>query len=144
METNRQSHEIRRQNKSNKKEFLGFQLPKLPPVLSNLFGGPRVEQPQNATNPARVSENRTDKKSQPLVYRSSLNSQGIKPGPDQDSSVPIGPRGIKFESQSRQRRSADLGVHSTYQVISEVDLAFKPSFDSGMGATVFQVLVYTL
>ena len=52
--------------------------------------------------------------------------------------MPIGPRGIKFE-KTRQRRSAEMGVRSTYQVISEVDLAFKPSFETGMGATVFQV-----
>ena len=30
-------------------------------------------------------------------------------------------------------------MRSGYQVISEVDLAFKPSFEDGMGVTVFQV-----
>ena len=129
------------EQKSKEKDFLGFKLPRLPPVLSNLFGGKQAAdnvQERNATSPARVSENRTDKKSQPLVYRSSLNAQGGNVNPQEAAAVPIGPRGIKFD-KTRQRRSAEMGVRSTYQVISEVDLAFKPSFETGMGATVFQV-----
>ena len=63
----------------------------------------------------------------------------------------LGPRGLKFnkreaaaeedEVMSRSRRGLndELGVLSGYQVISEVDLAFKPSFEDGVGVTVFQV-----
>lgn len=41
-------------------------------------------------------------------------------------------------SRSRRDLSEEMGVRSGYQVISEVDLAFKPSFEDGMGVTVFQ------
>ena len=59
----------------------------------------------------------------------------------------LGPRGLKFTkreaeedilSRSRRGLNDELGVGSGYQVISEVDLSFKPSFEDGVGVTVFQ------
>ena len=35
-------------------------------------------------------------------------------------------------------------MRSGYQVISEVNLAFKPSFEDGMGVTVFQASIFSL
>jgi len=106
---------------------------------------------------AAVPVHRTDKKEQPQVYASSFNSLASrvepveKPQNDDDGPFPYGPRGLKFtkrstadSSETRERRSVaedpreDLGVTSGYQVISEVDLAFKPNFENGMGVTVFQ------
>lgn len=40
--------------------------------------------------------------------------------------------------RSRRGLNDELGVLSGYQVISEVDLAFKPSFEDGVGVTTFQ------
>ena len=54
-----------------------------------------------------------------------------------------GPRGLQFQKRAagRERRGLadELGVQGGYQVISEVDLAFKPTFEDGVGVTVFQV-----
>lgn len=53
-----------------------------------------------------------------------------------------GPRGLQFQKRAagRERRGLadELGVQGGYQVISEVDLAFKPTFEDGVGVTVFQ------
>ena len=112
-----------------------------------------------ATRSSTVPVHRTDKKDQPLVYPSSFLSDGEAPvdrpdnnggqlPPDGSSGFPYGPRGLHFDKRSvsgRHRRSPpagaseELGVTSGYQVISEVDLAFKPSFENGMGVAVFQV-----
>lgn len=80
------------------------------------------------------------------------NSAPVVPLEDNSESHFLGPRGLKFnkreaeaeteaEVMSRSRRGLndELGVLSGYQVISEVDLAFKPSFEDGVGVTVFQV-----
>ena len=107
---------------------------------------------------ATVPIHRTDKKDQPLVYPSSFlgGGEGEPPveRPDNggqlpaDGGFPYGPRGLHFDKRSvsgRHRRAApatpseEMGVTSGYQVISEVDLAFKPSFENGMGVAVFQV-----
>lgn len=53
-----------------------------------------------------------------------------------ENSFPYGPRKLKM---SRNKRSLEeMGVVSGYKVISEVDLAFKPSLEKGVGITVFQ------
>jgi len=111
-----------------------------------------------ATRSSTVPVHRTDKKDQPLVYPSSFLSDGDAPVerpdngaqlPADGSGFPYGPRGLHFDKRSvggRHRRSPpaggvseEVGVTSGYQVISEVDLAFKPSFENGMGVVVFQV-----
>lgn len=96
---------------------------------------------------ASVPVSRTRNGEQPQVFPSGFQSnarpvQPIEPlEQSEDTQFPYGPRGLKFQKRSvRERRdlSEDLGVHSGYQVISEVDLAFKPSFEDGIGVTVFQ------
>ena len=93
------------------------------------------------------------KEAGPQVYPSTFggNSAPVVPLEDNSESHFLGPRGLKFnkreaeteedEVMSRSRRGLndELGVLSGYQVISEVDLAFKPSFEDGVGVTVFQV-----
>jgi len=81
----------------------------------------------------------------PQVYPSSFNpNQPVSPNDDLESIVsakefPQGPRGLKFDRRRKKRGlSEEMGVTSGYQVISEVDLAFKPNFEDGMGVTVFQ------
>jgi hypothetical protein len=117
---------------------------------------------------ATVPVHRTDKKDQPLVYPSSFlgggeggeppverpDNSGQLPGTDGGGGFPYGPRGLHFDKRSvaagaRHRRAApavvaseEMGVTSGYQVISEVDLAFKPSFENGMGVAVFQVTCF--
>jgi len=88
----------------------------------------------------------------PLVYPHSFNARAkpvepIEQFDNQDDRFPYGPRGLNFDKRSaddkdssREKRALneEMGVASGYQVISEVDLAFKPSFEDGMGVTVFQ------
>ena len=97
------------------------------------------------------------KEAGPQVYPSTFggNSAPVVALEENSESHFLGPRGLKFnkreaeaedeaeedEVMSRSRRGLndELGVLSGYQVISEVDLAFKPSFEDGVGVTVFQV-----
>jgi len=101
-----------------------------------------------------VPVHRSDGKEQgPLVYPSSFNGNARPVEPIEqfdnkaDNLFPYGPRGLNFEKRSAEEKSKkrekralneEMGVASGYQVISEVDLAFKPSFEDGMGVTVFQ------
>jgi len=99
-------------------------------------------------NPGEVPIHHTKNKGGkgPQVYPSSFNPnlQPVSPNEDLESIVsakefPQGPRGLKFDRRRKKRGlSEEMGVASGYQVISEVDLAFKPSFEDGMGVTVFQ------
>ena len=107
-----------------------------------------------------VPTHRSDSKEQgPQVYPSSFNTNARPVEPieqvdtNPDNLFPYGPRGLHFdkravedENKPREKRALneEMGVASGYQVISEVDLAFKPSFEDGMGVTVFQVNIYFL
>jgi hypothetical protein len=149
---------------ANSASFFGFKLPQIPPFPwgnSELrTPNPRVESqvssvPMGVTPPRRTASvpvSRTSpfqKGEQPQVFPSGFNGNARPVEPiepfesDAGSQFPYGPRGLKFSkrSASRERRdlSEEMGVNSGYQVISEVDLAFKPSFEDGMGVTVFQV-----
>jgi len=90
--------------------------------------------------PVHHSQSRADKG--PLVYPSSLNPN-VRPleqpenSPNSDE-FPYGPRGLNFDNRKKRSIKEELGVVGGYQVISEVDLAFKPSFEDGVGVTVFQ------
>jgi hypothetical protein len=141
--------------------FFGLKLPKFPfPWNSDQQNnGIRVEsqvssismgvtppvRPRSASVP--VSRTKNGNGEQPQVFPSGFNKNARPVEPIEplensaDSQFPYGPRGLKFDKRSvRQRRdlSEEMGVHSGYQVISEVDLAFKPSFEDGIGVTVFQ------
>jgi len=101
-----------------------------------------------------VPTHRSDaKEGGPQVYPSSFNTNARPVEPieqvdnNPDNLFPYGPRGLHFDKRSaedehkiREKRALneEMGVASGYQVISEVDLAFKPSFEDGMGVTVFQ------
>ena len=85
----------------------------------------------------------------PQVYPSSFsgNSAPVVAVEQTEDNHFLGPRGLKFNKReaeddvlerSRRGLNDELGVASGYQVISEVDLAFKPSFEDGVGVTVFQ------
>ena len=147
---------------ANTASFFGFKLPQIPPFPwgnnENQFGGgPRVESQvspvsMGVTPPRRTASvpvSRTKNGEQPQVFPSGFNSNARPVEPiepfetNADSQFPYGPRGLKFNKRSGARSKRDLseemGVRSGYQVISEVDLAFKPSFEDGMGVTVFQV-----
>jgi hypothetical protein len=146
---------------ANTASFFGFKLPQIPPFPwgnnENQFGGgPRVESQvspvsMGVTPPRRTASvpvSRTKNGEQPQVFPSGFNSNARPVEPiepfetNADSQFPYGPRGLKFNKRSGARSKRDLseemGVRSGYQVISEVDLAFKPSFEDGMGVTVFQ------
>lgn len=135
-----------------------FKLPKFPPfpwgnkeeqferVESEIEDVPMGIPPLRRT--ASVPVSRTRNGEQPQVFPSGFNNnaQPVRPieplESSDDSQFPYGPRGLKFNKRSvRERRDIpeEMGVNSGYQVISEVDLAFKPSFEDGMGVTVFQV-----
>ena len=129
---------------SSRTSFLGIKLPSLP-RLSNIFGDKQSdEEPVFQRRPESVPVQRTDVNEFPQVYPSSFNSANspeVEAAPA-DSRFPHGPRGLNMEKRAARqiRSSEELGVTSGYQVISEVDLAFKPSFENGMGVAVFQVL----
>ena len=88
----------------------------------------------------------------PQVYPSAFggNSAPVVAVEQTEDNHFLGPRGLKFNKRevgdvedevlerSRRGLNDELGVASGYQVISEVDLAFKPSFEDGVGVTVFQ------
>jgi len=139
--------------------FFGLKLPQFPPFPWSLdpHPGVRVESQVSSVpmgvNPgprprtASVPVSRTKNGEQPQVFPSGFNrnAQPVEPieplENSADTQFPYGPRGLKFQRRSlRQRRdlSEEMGVASGYQVISEVDLAFKPSFEDGVGVTVFQ------
>ena len=142
---------------ANTASIFGFKLPQLRlPWGNSEVGGPRVESqvsqvPMGITPPRRTASvpvSRTRNGEQPQVFPSGFNGNARPVQPIEsiensaDSQFPYGPRGLKFDKRSvRERRdlSEEMGVNSGYQVISEVDLAFKPSFEDGMGVTVFQV-----
>lgn len=98
----------------------------------------------------QVPVHRTNGKEKgPQVYPSAFggNSAPVTPIEESKENHFLGPRGLKFAKRSAEEESLDrtrrglndeLGVLSGYQVISEVDLAFKPSFEDGVGVTVFQ------
>jgi len=93
--------------------------------------------------PVHHSQNRAEKG--PLVYPSSFNPnmRPVTPLDQPENSpnteeFPYGPRGLNFDKRKKRSIKEELGVVGGYQVISEVDLAFKPSFEDGVGVTVFQ------
>jgi len=124
-----------------------------PRVESEAIPIPMGVRPQQQRT-AAVPVHRTEGKEQgPLVYPSSFNTNARPVEPIEqfdnkaDNLFPYGPRGLNFDKRStndkkssRKKRALneEMGVASGYQVISEVDLAFKPSFEDGMGVTVFQ------
>eukprot|EP00093_Oithona_nana_P005768 05768.XXX_46130_42144_1 [CDS] Oithona nana genome sequencing. len=95
-----------------------------------------------------VPVHRTLNQGQPLVFPSSFNTAGahVKPieplyaNTNNGYAIPYGPRALhvgadgktiarrrrEAEVLSRQERSADIGVQSGYEVVSEVDLDFTP------------------
>ena len=107
-----------------------------------------------------VPVHRTLNQGQPLVFPSSFNTAGahVKPieplyNTKNGYAIPYGPRALhvgadgktvtKREAEevlSRQERSADIGVQSGYEVVSEVDLDFTPDEVQRSVAT-FQVSV---
>jgi len=122
-----------------------------PDVESNIEVVPMGVRPQRGQSD-KVPVHRTSAKEKgPQVYPSSFggNSAPVVPLEEVKENHFLGPRGLKFSKRSadeeddilnRSRRGLndELGVLSGYQVISEVDLAFKPSFEDGVGVTVFQ------
>ena len=96
-----------------------------------------------------VPVHRTLNQEQPLVFPSSFNTAGahVKPieplyaNTNNGYAIPYGPRALHVgadgkpvekrrkrsaEILSRSERSADIGVQSGYEVVSEVDLDFTP------------------
>lgn len=131
---------------SNRQSFLGLKFPSLP-SLPKIFGDKRQDKEpvlQRRPESVAVPVQRTDVNEFPQVYPSSFNSANspVVEAAPADIRFPHGPRGLNLEKRAARqiRSSEDLGVTSGYQVISEVDLAFKPSFENGMGVAVFQVL----
>jgi len=135
--------------KSRSPGFFGLNLPKISEI-STLFNKDlnsnikeNFQRNQKRKKETYVPLHRTEKKEIPMVYSSyeeagkSQSDQNIK-----QTEFPQGPRVLdleKEEFQYRQKRSTEeMGVKSGYKVISEVDLAFKPSFEKGIGVTVFQ------
>ena len=115
---------------------------------SNVEVVPLGVRPGSAGNNDKVPVSRSKSKDGPQVYPSSFggNSEPVVPLEDASQHF-LGPRGLKFDKReaepevlerSRRGLNDELGVASGYQVISEVDLAFKPSFEDGVGVTVFQ------
>jgi len=104
------------------------------------------------TTSDKVPVHRTGgKEAGPQVYPSTFggNSAPVVAVEQTEDNHFLGPRGLKFNKReageddevlerSRRGLNDELGVASGYQVISEVDLAFKPSFEDGVGVTVFQ------
>ena len=104
-----------------------------------------------------VPVHRTLDQEQPLVFPSSFNTAGAHVRPIEPLydglAIPYGPRalhvgadGIPIERKrraaeilSRTERSADIGVQSGYEVVSEVDLDFTPDEVERSVAT-FQVI----
>ena len=110
---------------------------------------------QPGRRPSAVPVHRTTNPNhgqQPLVYPSSFNTadrpsvQPIESRPSFAGAFPYGPRSLKIENGeapqisvqkrkkkrsvevlSRSVRSAELGVNSAYEVVSEVDLDFVPN-----------------
>lgn len=100
--------------------------------------------------PSSVPVHRTLNQAQPLVFPSSFDAAGshvhpIEPLLGGGGQIPYGPRSLNFgaamdqvssrqrrrvrsssEILSRTERSADIGVQSGYDVVSEVDLDFTP------------------
>lgn len=137
--------------KSQRPNFFGLKFPR----IGNLFGEsapkknaglPEPQLPPPAAAASYVPLQRTGSQEQPLIYPSLLNTQGAPPGGKQDTraqgAFPQGPRGINFlkqlTHQRKRRATEEMGVASGYKVISENDLAFQPSFEEGVGVTVFQ------
>jgi len=127
------------EKKSKKSDFFGIKLPQLPKLpLFFKDSEPSMDKPVALAENVPVHRNIVKK--QPLVYPSrqkQINGDKMS----QLSAFPVGPRGLRLDKNKanlRQKRSEEMGVTSKYQVISEADLAFKPSFESGMGVTVFQ------
>lgn len=95
-----------------------------------------------AKRPSSVPVSRTANHGQPLVYPSSFNTANrpVEPIEELDGPFPYGPRALNAKSlekvQKRKRRSslahhlstrsADVGVRSGYEVVSQVDLDFTP------------------
>ena len=116
-------------------------------VESNVEVVPMGVKPQKTD---QVPVHRTNGKEKgPQVYPSAFggNSAPVTPIEESKENHFLGPRGLKFTKRSAEEETLDrerrglndeLGVLSGYQVISEVDLAFKPSFEDGVGVTVFQ------
>ncbi|TRY67115.1 hypothetical protein TCAL_05870 [Tigriopus californicus] len=103
-----------------------------------IFGLPFFQ----AKRPSSVPVSRTANHGQPLVYPSSFNTANrpVEPIEELDGPFPYGPRALNAKSlekvQKRKRRSilthhlstrsADVGVRSGYEVVSQVDLDFTP------------------
>jgi len=138
--------------KSNEPEFFGIKFPKISDI-SNIFTGKKMvnndfqNEKVTMTNIATEKQqtnsfvplHRTDKKEQPLVYPTLFNTESIssKDQNDYKNFFPHGPRDLRIQKR-KKRNTEEMGVNSGYKVISEVDLAFKPSFEKGVGVTVFQ------
>ena len=123
-----------------------------PEVQSDVEVVPMGVQPGHAKTSDKVPVHRTGGGEKgPQVYPSAFGGNSapvVAPEQTEDNHF-LGPRGLKFNKReagdeedilerSRRGLNDELGVGSGYQVISEVDLAFKPSFEDGVGVTVFQ------
>jgi len=130
-----------------------FELPwgsKRPEVESDIEVVPMGIRPKaQPSDKVPVHRTKIGKDKGPQVYPSSFggNSEPVAPIEVAEENHFLGPRGLKFTKReaeedillrSRRGLNDELGVGSGYQVISEVDLAFKPSFEDGVGVTVFQ------
>merc|ERR1719429_800701 len=119
-------------------------------VESNVEVVPLGVKPGAQAKSDKVPINRSGGKEKgPQVYPSSFggNSEPVQPLETNNNDHFLGPRGLKFNKReagdeilerSRRGLNDELGVLSGYQVISEVVLAFKPSFEDGVGVTTFQ------
>ena len=126
---------------------------------------------QPARRPSAVPVHRTTNPhqgQQPLVYPSSFNTAdrpSVKPIeqlPSFGGAFPYGPRSLKIDLGgdaptvqkrrkkrtvdvlSRNTRSAELGVTSAFEVVSEVDLDFVPNEEEERNRTsIYQVIINT-
>ena len=124
---------------------------------------------QPARRPSAVPVHRTTNPhqgQQPLVYPSSFNTAdrpSVKPIeqlPSFGGAFPYGPRSLKIdlggdaptvqkrrkkrtvEVLSRNTRSAELGVTSAFEVVSEVDLDFVPNEEEERNRiSIYQVII---
>ena len=126
---------------------------------------------QPARRPSAVPVHRTTNPhqgQQPLVYPSSFNTAdrpSVKPIeqlPSFGGAFPYGPRSLKIDLGgdaptvqkrrkkrtadvlSRNTRSAELGVTSAFEVVSEVDLDFVPNEEEERNRiSIYQVIINT-
>lgn len=136
----------RKTKRSKNSGFFGIKFPKISEI-SNIFNNPKSNNVSQVILGKELNSHvplhRNNKVEQPLVY-STLNNAADKLMKNEVKGkyFPQGPRGLIVNNQyihfRKKRNTEEMGVKSGYEVISEVDLAFKANFEKGIGVTVFQ------